>query len=826
MDLKSALHQNSTSSSLVFNSWIRGNDVCKSFHGIVCDSNGFVVEINLPSQNLSGVLPFDSICSLKSLERLDFGSNSLYGNVSDELRNCSKLKYLDLGQNLFSGQVPELSILGELRFLNLNNSGFSGDFPWKSLLNLTDLEFLSLGDNSFNPTSSFPLEIVELKKLYWLYLSNCSIHGEIPAGIGNLSLLENLELSQNKLTGEIPSEIVNLKKLWQLELHENSLTGKLPVGLGNLTGLRKFDASINDLEGDLMELRFLTNLQSLQLFENRFSGRIPEEFGYFKDLVGLSLYQNKLTGSLPQRIGSWAALIFIDVSENFLTGPIPPDMCKQGNLIDLLMLQNNFTGGIPESYTKCRSLNRFRVNNNSLSGVVPSGIWSLPNLSIIDLSMNQFEGPVTSDIGKAKVLAQLFLSNNRFSGNLPAEIGEVSSLVSIQLDSNQFVGPIPESLGKLKDLSSLSLNDNKFSDYIPSSLGSCTSLSTINLANNSFSGHIPESLGYLPILNSLNLSNNELSGEIPMSFSHLKLSSFDLSDNRLIGQVPDSLAIQAFDESFVRNPGLCSEFLRCLSSCSSTSRSTSHLRSLLLFTIAGILVLLVSFSCLLFVKWKCSDAKHLLKSQSWNMKPFRMVCFTEKEILDSINSGNLIGKGGSGNVYKVVLGNRKELAVKHIWQSSSRDQTNCRTSATMLTKSKTRSSEYDAEVATLSSVRHVNVVKLYCSISSEDSNLLVYEYLPNGSLWDQLHTSRKIQMGWQIRYEVAVGAARGLEYLHHGCERPVIHRDVKSSNILLDSDWKPRIADFGLAKILQDGGYGSGDSSHIIAGTLGYLAPG
>ncbi|XP_023554264.1 receptor-like protein kinase HAIKU2 [Cucurbita pepo subsp. pepo] len=823
LDLKSALHNNST--SMVLSSWVRGKDVCSSFHGIVCDSNGFVVEINLSAHNLSGILPFHSICSLQSLEKLSFGGNFLYGTVSNALRNCSMLKYLDLGQNFFTGEVPDLSSLERLRFLNLNNSGFSGDFPWKSLLNLTDLEFLSLGDNSFNPTTSFPSEIIELNKLYWLYLSNCSIHGEIPPGIGNLSLLENLELSQNELTGEIPSQIVNLKSLWQLELHENSLTGKLPTGFGNLTGLRKFDASTNNLEGDLMELRFLTNLESLQLFQNRFSGTIPEEFGDFKELVELSLYQNKLTGSLPQRIGSWAAFLFIDVSENFLSGPIPPDMCKQGSMTDLLMLQNNFSGGIPESYMNCKSLQRFRVNNNSLSGVVPAGIWSLPNLSIVDLSMNQFDGLVTSDIGKAKALAQLFLSNNRFSGKLPAELGEVSSLVSIQIDLNQFVGPIPESLGKLKVLDSLSLNNNKFSDNIPSSLGSCSSLSTIDLSMNSFSGHIPENLGYLPILNSLNLSNNELSGEIPTSFSQLKLSSFDLSNNRLSGQVPESLAIQAFEESFMRNPGLCSESIRHLSSCSSTSRSSSHIRSLLSCTIAGILVLLLmSFLCLLFVKSKRNNAKHLLKSRSWDMKPFHIVCFTEKEIIDSINSHNLIGRGGSGNVYKVVLSNGKELAVKHIWQSSSIDQTNCQTSATILTKRKIRSSEYDAEVATLSSVRHVNVVKLYCSISSEDSNLLVYEYLPNGSLWDQLHTSRKIEMGWQIRYEVAVGAARGLEYLHHGCDRPVIHRDVKSSNILLDSDWKPRIADFGLAKILQDA-CGGGDSSHVIAGTLGYIAP-
>ncbi|KAJ0078358.1 hypothetical protein Patl1_37258 [Pistacia atlantica] len=520
LSLKSHLKESNTG---VFISWTEGNYVC-DFTGIVCNSNGLVSEINLPQQNLVGVVPFDSICGLQSLEKIDLGGNSLYGGITAGLKNCTRLQVLNLGLNSFSGEVPELSSLHNLNFLNLNNSGVSGTFPWKSVQNLTSLAFLSLGDNPFDSTP-FPVEVLKLEKLYWLYLTNCSMRGEIPDGIQNLTLLENLELSDNQMSGEIPSAIGKLKKLRQLELYNNSFTGKLPVGLRNLTSLKNFDVSQNRLEGDLSELRFLNQLKSLHLFENHFSGEIPVEFGDFKNLIELSLYRNQITGSLPQKIGSWTGFEYIDVSENFLTGTIPPDMCKNGMMTDLLVLQNKLTGTIPESYANCKSLNRLRVNNNSLSGSVPPGIWGLPNLSVMDLSMNQFEGPVTGDI-------------------------------------------------------------------------------------------------------------------------------------------------------------------------------------------AGTLVLLISLACYLFVKLKQNIPENSLKKNSWDMKSFRVLCFSEKEIIDAVKPENLIGKGGSGNVYKVVLNNGKELAVKHIWPSNSIDRKNCRTSSAMLTNRTFRSSEYVAEVATLSAVRHVNVVKL------------------------------------------------------------------------------------------------------------------
>ncbi|WJX22124.1 Receptor-like protein kinase 7 [Trifolium repens] len=816
MDFKSSIQ---TSDPNIFTSWHLSNSPC-NFTGILCNSEGSVTQINLAQKNLVGTLPFDSICNLQSLEKISMESNFLHGSITNDLKNCTNLKYLDLGGNSFNGTFPEFSSLNKLEYLNLNNSGISGKFPWKSLENLTTLTFLSLGDNLFEE-SSFPLEILKLEKLYWLYLTNISIYGKIPFGIGNLIQLQHLELSHNNLSGEIPHDIGKLKNLRELEIYENNLSGKIPFGFRNLTNLVLFDASVNYLEGDFSELKSLKNLQSLQLFENKFSGEIPQEFGDFKNLRELSLYDNKLTGFLPQKLGSWVGMSYIDVSDNSLSGPIPPDMCKNNRIDDIALLNNSFTGSIPENYANCTSLVRFRVNKNSLSGVVPKGIWGLPKLEIFDIARNKFEGSISSDIGKAKSLAQLFLSDNQFSGELPLEISEASSLVSIQLSSNRISGSIPENIGKLKKLTSLSLNKNNLSGVIPDSIGSCVSLTDVNLAENSISGVIPTSIGSLRALNSLNLSSNILSGEIPLSLSSRTFSLLDLSNNKLFGSIPDSLAISAFKDGFMGNPRLCSQILKDFQPCSFESGSSKRLRNFVFFFIAGLMVLVVSSAYFLFMRLKQKNKfeKQVLKTNSWNFKKYHVLNINENEIIDGIKAENVIGKGGSGNVYKVELKSGEVFAVKHIWTSNSRSD--YRSSSAMLKRS-SNSSEYDAEVATLSSIRHVNVVKLYCSITSEDSSLLVYEFLPNGSLWERLHNCKKTQMGWDVRYDIALGAARGLEYLHHCCDRPVMHRDVKSSNILLDEEWKPRIADFGLAKIVQGG---AGNLTHVIAGTLGYMAP-
>ncbi|KAD1644708.1 hypothetical protein E3N88_42503 [Mikania micrantha] len=812
--LKTALAESNTK---LFESWKPNISVCE-FAGITCDDTGSLVkEIDLSNQNIRGSIPFESVCQLQSLEKLSLGFNFLHGSVTEDLNKCSRLTYLDLGNNLFTGVMPDISSMIGLSYLYVNKSGFSGTFPWASLESMPELVVLSVGDNPFDPTP-FPEQVVKLTNLTWLYMANCSIGGQIPAGIGQLTKLINFEISSNDISGPIPSEIAKLLNLWQLELFSNNLTGKLPVGLRNLTNLQFFDASMNHLQGDLSEVKFLSQLKSLQLFENQLTGEIPPEIGEFKQLVNLSLYRNQLTGPLPQQLGSWSDFNFIDVSENLLNGSIPPHMCHNNKMTELLILQNNFTGAIPATYADCKTMSRFRVSNNMLSGVVPSGIWGLPKAKIIDIANNNLEGSITSDIQDATTLGQIFAAHNRLSGELPQEIVKAASLNTIDLSHNHLSGEVPATIGGLKHLDTLHLDNNKFIGEIPNSLGLCDSLSDINLAFNSFSGGIPASLGRLPTLNSLNLSSNQLSGEIPGSLSSLRLSLLDLSYNKLVGAIPESLSIEAYNGSFAGNQGLCSQKVTYFRRCSSYSGGVSSwIRIVISCLSVGSVVCLLILAYLCYLKTK-GGKEGAAAEMPWNVKSFHVLSFMEGDIIDSMKEENLIGRGGSGQVYRVSLKNGMDLAVKYMRNVDSGVRAK-RQLAGGIQK------EFEAEVETLSSIRHVNVVKLYCSITSQDqeSRVLVYEYLANGSLWDRLHDSSNQKLGgldWITRYEIAVGAAKGLEYLHHGCERPIIHRDVKSSNILLDEYLKPRIADFGLAKI------GRTDTcTQLIAGTHGYIAP-
>jgi Leucine-rich repeat (LRR) protein/tRNA A-37 threonylcarbamoyl transferase component Bud32 len=748
-------------------------------------------------------------CTDGRVTEINLGHKFLHGKFPLQLLNCTSLQHLNLTSNSFSGTLPDLSSFKSLKLLDLSYNGFSGKFP-VSVVNLTSLISLSLDDNPFD-VGEIPQGLGRLSGLTLLQLSNASLEGIIPEFIGNLTNLVDLELSFNYFSGSIPPGLANLNNLRQLQLYHNNLSGQIPKGFGNLSSLEFFDASTNMISGTISELRSLKNLVSLQLFENNLSGKIPNELGSMGSLINISLYNNNLVGSLPQNLGRLSRFEFIDVSGNLLSGPLPPDICKGGGMKYFLALHNFFSGEIPQSYGNCSSLLRFRVNNNRLRGKVPSGIWGLPLATIIDLGFNQFDGKIESDIFNAKNLAELCVQSNLFTGNLPPEIGEASKLIKIDASYNLLQGKIPADIGNLNRLNILHLQRNLLSGPIPDKLGLCKSLNDLNLANNILTGQIPPSLGSLEVLNSLNLSMNDLSGDIPKSLGYLKLSSLDFSNNRLTGPVPVQLISEAGDGSFSGNSGLCGEDLDSLKPCSASSRHGFQKKRLFagLMVTALVVVLIIG---LVILRQNHQHKEDKLDRPSWEIKSFHILNFDEREILNSLIEENIIGRGGSGKVYLVTLRNQMTVAVKQFWTSKRMHHTEA-----------LQDYGFKTEVEILGTIRHKNIVKLYCYFSKGDSKLLVYQYLPNGNLWDALHESIGKNLDWPVRYKIALGAAQGLVYLHDNCVPPIVHRDIKSTNILLDLDFEPYIADFGVAKILK--AFGREESTVTFAGTHGYIAP-
>lgn len=640
--------------------------------------------------------------------------------------------------------------------------------------------------------------------------------GPIPQSLGKLTKLKNLDLSQNKLVGNLPEQLVSgLHSIEQIELYENSLSGALPLGaFGNLTNLERFDASTNELTGTIPEdLTRLRKLGSLNLYDNRLVGTLPESIVESENLYELKLFNNSLTGSLPSGLGSKSKLQRVDVSYNRFSGEIPASLCGEGVLEELILIYNSFSGRIPESFGECKSLRRVRLRNNNFSGVVPEGLWGLPHLYLLELVENSLSGSISHVISGARNLSILLISGNKFSGSIPEEVGELVSLEEFVASHNALSGRIPASVVRLSQLDRLVLRNNQLFGEIPVGVGGWKKLNELDLANNRLNGNVPKELGNLPVLNYLDLSGNQFSGEIPIELQNLKLNLLNLSNNQLSGEIPPLYANENYRKSFLGNPGLCRDFSGL---CPHLGESEGKNRKYVwifwfVFVLAGI-VLIVGVSWFYF---KFQDFKNMKKGfnlSKW--RSFHKLGFSEFEIVKLLSEDNVIGSGASGKVYKVSLSNGEVVAVKKLF------------GATKMGNGLADSEKdgFDVEVETLGKIRHKNIVRLWCCCNSRDSKLLVYEYMPNGSLADLLHSSKKGLLDWPARYKIAIDAAEGLSYLHHDCVPPIVHRDVKSSNILLDDEFGAKVADFGVAKIVKGVNQGA-ESMSVIAGSYGYIAP-
>ncbi|MQL71993.1 hypothetical protein Taro_004322 [Colocasia esculenta] len=848
LQAKGAAHLDDPDSRL--HNWFPGNPPC-NWTGVSCDPvSGAVVSIDVSSTGIRGGFP-SGFCRLPTLRWLSLANNLLNGTLSAaDVAPCARLRHLNLSSNDFVGRLPEfVPVFEDLQVLDLSQNNFSGGIPpsfgtFPSLRvlnlfgnfltgiippflgNLSELQQFNLAFNTFDQ-GPLPPEIGNLTKLVNLWLPYSNLVGGIPESIGNLVRLINLDLSSNKLTGRIPDSIGRLGSIQQIELYANSLSGELPESLGNLTTLVHFDASENALTGKLPE-RFagLQYLLSLGLNDNFLEGEIPTTLASNPNLSSLKLFNNSFSGEIPPEFGRNSNLEIFDVSTNALVGGLPKDLCNRGALQSLVVFNNKLSGELPPSYGNCSTLTYIRIFNNEFYGKIPDGIWALPNVYHMEIRNNRFQGAIPPVISRAQNLTQLLVSNNRFSGGLPADICKLLKLIVIAAGNNQFSGSIPACIGELAKLEKLELQDNMLSGDIP--FGSWPALTELNLSGNRLTGQIPGGLGDLPVLTYLDLSENCLTGGIPQRLADLRLNSFNLSGNELTGQIPAGFALAAFLPSFIGNPGLCSDAdLPSIRSCSSTyrkvvSRSNQAVLCIAAVLFAGGMTFLCGFLWVQVNRGRRLVGKGGGKPRPpWKLTSFHRVGFNEAEILDCMTEENLIGSGSSGRVYRARLKTGQTVAVKRLWSGAREPEAE---------------RDFRAEVETLGRVRHGNIVKLLFCCTAEDLRVLVYEYMENGSLGEVLHGEKGGSLlDWDRRLRIAVGAAQGLAYLHHDCAPPIVHRDVKTNNILLDGDLCAHVADFGLSRMLlqprrrdssSDGDEEAGVRvmSHV-AGSCGYIAP-
>ncbi|XP_010260843.1 PREDICTED: leucine-rich repeat receptor-like serine/threonine-protein kinase BAM3 [Nelumbo nucifera] len=811
-----------------------------SWTGIQCDDMGSsVVSLDISNFNISGVIS-PAIGELQSLLNLSIAGNSFSGLFPPELHKLTSLRFLNISNNQFNGSLSwNFSSLRELEVLDVYNNNFFGSLPL-GVTELPKLKHLDLGGNYIS--GKIPPSYGAMEELNYLSLAGNDLGGLIPGELGNLTNLKqlylgyfnefdggippefgklvnlvHLDLSSCGLEGPIPPELGNLNKLDTLFLQTNQLSGSIPHQFGNLSSLKSLDLSNNGLTGEIpVEFSELRELSLLHLFINKLHGEIPRFIAELPKLEVLKLWQNNFTGTIPPKLGQNGKLTELDLSTNKLTGLVPRSLCLGRKLRILILLNNFLFGPLPDDLGDCVTLLRVRLGQNYLSGSIPYGFLYLPELSLMELQNNYLTGWFAEDPNKVpSKLGQLNLSNNRLSGSIPSSIGNFSSLQALLLGGNQFTGEIPSELGRLKNLLKLDMSRNNLTGRIPPDIGNCLLLTYLDLSQNQLSGPIPVQISQIHILNYLNISWNHLNQSLPKEIGAIKsLTSADFSHNDFSGRIPESGQFAYFNStSFVGNPRLCGSYLNpCNYSATAplqfddgqSARPPVTSRFKLLFALC-LLVCSVVFVILAVIKTRSVRRR---SSKTWRLTAFQKLEFGSEDILECLKENNIIGRGGAGIVYKGTMPNGEEVAVKRLLGIS---------------KGSSHDNGFSAEIQTLGRIRHRNIVRLLAFCSNKETNLLVYEYMPNGSLGEVLHGKRGGYLEWDTRLKIAIEAAKGLCYLHHDCSPLIVHRDVKSNNILLDSDFEAHVADFGLAKFLQD--TGTSECMSAIAGSYGYIAP-
>nr|ABN10014.1 Xa21-like protein [Triticum turgidum] len=725
---------------------------------------------------------------LATVTVFSISSNYVHGQIPPWLGNWTALKHLDLAENMMSGPVPPaLSKLVNLQYLDLAINNLHGLIP-PVLFNMSSLDFLNFGSNQLS--------------------------GSLPQDIGSiLPKLRVFSVFYNKFEGQIPASLSNISCLEQIFLHGNIFHGRIPSNIGQNGYLSVFVVGNNELQAtgsrDWDFLTSLANCSSLFIVDlqlNNLSGILPNSIGNpSQKLETLQVGGNQISGHIPTGIGRYYKLTMLEFADNLFTGTIPSDIGKLSNLRKLFLFQNRYHGEIPLSLGNMSQLNKLTLSDNNLEGSIPATIGNLTELILLDLSFNPLSGKIPEEVISISSLAVfLNLSNNLLDGLISPHVGQLASLAIIDFSWNKLSGAIPNTLGSCAELQFLYLQGNLLNGEIPKELMALRGLEELDLSNNNLSGPVPEFLERFQLLKNLNLSFNHLSGPVPYKGIFSNPSTVSLTSNGMLCDGPVFFHFPACPYPVPDKP------------------ARHKLIHILVFTVAGAFILLcVSIAIRRYISKSRGDAR---QGQENSPEMFQRISYAELHLAtDSFSVENLVGRGSFGSVYKGTFGSGANLSTAAVKVLDVQQQ------------GATRS--FISECNALKRIRHRKLVKVITVCDSLDHSgsqfkALVLEFIPNGSLDKWLHPSTEgefLTPNLMQRLNIALDVAEALEYLHHHIDPPIVHCDVKPSNVLLDDDMVAHLGDFGLSKIIraEESRQSLADrsSSVGIKGTIGYLAP-
>ncbi|XP_062008977.1 probable LRR receptor-like serine/threonine-protein kinase At1g07650 [Rosa rugosa] len=783
-------------------------DGMKSFESsVTCDcsfnnnSSCHVVSIALKAQNLTGTLP-------------------------PEFSKLHYLKVLDVSRNLLTGSIPSQWATMQLEELGLMGNRLSGPFP-KVLTNITTLRNLSIEGNLFS--GPIPLEIGKLVKLEKLILSSNLFTGELPQALAKLTNLLDMRITDNNFSGKIPDFIGNWTQISKLVIQGCPFEGPIPSSISALT--RLIDLRITDLKGrgsSFPPLSEMAHLKTLVLRNCLIYGEIPHYIGDMERLKNLDLSYNELTGAVPVSFEKLTKVDFIYLTANKLTGTIPGWVLKRIKTVDFSY--NNFTWESSSSLpTEC---DRGSVN------LVESYSSSADNISRVAECLKR-NYPCSASGAKHHSL-------HINCGGREINIGGVKYQADTEQKGASFYYSSQNQNWAFSSTGNFMDNDVDADIYIKSNTSALSNVSVIDSELYTTARASAISLTYygLCLLNgnyTIKLHFAEIVFTNDKSFNSLGERMFDVyiqdkrvlkdfniekeaggTGKRIIKTFTSMVSSHTLKIHFywagkgttgIPDRGFYGPLISAISVDpnfevpSDDGKKKKAITSIGISTAALLLLLLVAG-----IMWrKGYIGGKIAADKELREMDLQTGFFTLKQIkaaTKNFDAANKLGEGGFGSVYKGLLADGTVIAVKQL-----------------SSKSKQGNREFINEIGMISALQHPNLVKLYGCCVEGNQMLLIYEYMENNCVSRALFArdpTCRLKLDWPTRKNICLGIARGLAYLHEESRIRIVHRDIKTSNVLLDKNFNAKISDFGLAKLNEDG------NTHIstrIAGTIGYMAP-